>query len=947
MVTPILEHIASPRLPKPPEPFRFPLLAMTAPVIAAMAIWLITSSPFALVFAALGPVTAVASYADARLGARRTGMRETARFLADVERAHERIVAAHDSERSALVEEHPPVESILQGAGFDSHRWSANCHAPVMVRVGSGVIRSALKIHAQPDSTDQPERASVLFELNSAAAELGRAPVAVDARMGIGVVGPLPLATAIARSCVLQLAWRLSPATHWLGPAVEPWISLLPHSVGTLPALPADGWIVSVGELPTLDSSLGGSGAARFAFVAVAAHESQLPGGCAVVVSTGGDGTIILRHPDRSQRRTIRAEAISADEAAGAAEVAQFEAAREHLAADDGEGLPPVAPFSALVQAENAHGLACAVAIDSMGAQVLLDLVEDGPHAVVGGTTGSGKSELLIAWVLAMAAAHPPEVVNFLLIDFKGGSAFQTLAALPHTAGIITDLDEQQAARALSSLRAELHHREREIAAAGARSVDDLQTLPRLVIVIDEFAAVLADHPDLHVLFTDIAARGRSLGVHLILCTQRPAGVVRDSVLANADLRISLRVNNRADSSAVVATDVAAAIPASARGRGIIALAGSRPSLVQFAIAGESDAREVAARWPVVNPIRRPWREPLPARMEIALRTAPDPRRMIFGASDLPEEQRIGIAEWNPGEHGHLLALGVSGSGKTTFLETIAAASTRPLWMPRSAEAAWDLMERLHQDPAAAPATTLVIDDLDSLLSKLPLEHRVVFTEWLYALLRDGPSQQIFVALSAQRITSDLQQLAPLAPARLMLAHATRQDFVVAGAEGNHFIPNLPPGAGIWRSHRVQAWIGAPSRPSDETVGVHIVEAGRPVAIVSTRVAAVLPRLASRVVIDLATAGPDLKEALALAGNSVSGAGPVILGDTDDWQARWGAITALRQVADILFDGCSLTDYRVLTRSRELPPPLGAASRELPLYWRLNPDGTSSRVRLP
>lgn len=947
MVTPVLEHIASPRLPKQPEPFRFPLLAMTAPVIAAVAIWLITGSPFALVFAALGPVTAIASYADARLGARRTARREAARFLVDVERARARIIVAHDSERSTLVEQHPPAASILQRAGFDSHRWRANGQVPVLVRVGSGVIRSALKIQADPDSSDQPACARALFDLNSAAAELGGAPVAVDARMGIGVVGPLPFATAIARSCVLQLAWLLSPATHWLGPTVEPWMSVLPHSAGTLPALPTNGWIVSVGELPTLDSSLGDSGAARFAFVAVAAHESQLPAGCAVVISTGGDGTVILQHPDRSRRRPIRAEALSADEAAGAAEVAQFEAARERLTADDGGGLPPVVPFSELVQPENAHGLACAVAIDSTGVQVLLDLVGDGPHAVVGGTTGSGKSELLIAWVLAMAAAHSPEVVNFLLVDFKGGSAFQALAALPHTAGIITDLDEQQAARALSSLRAELHHREREIAAAGARNVEGIQTLPRLVIVIDEFAAMLVDHPDLHVLFADIAARGRSLGVHLILCTQRPAGVVRDSVLANADLRISLRVNNRADSSAVVGTDAAAAIPAAARGRGIIAPAGSGSALVQFAIASELDIGAVAARWPVVTSIRRPWREPLPAQVDIVRSTDLDPSRMIFGASDLPEEQRIGVAEWRPAEHGHLLALGVGGSGKTTFLETIAAVSPRPVWMPRSAEAAWDLMERLHHDLAGGHATTLVIDDLDSLFSRLPLEHRAVFAEWLYALLRDGPGQQICVAMSAQRITSDLQQLAQLAPARLMLAHATRQDFVVAGGEIGQFIPKLPPGGGIWRAHRVQVGVGGPSRPLDTAAGVHVVEAGRPVAIVTTRVAAVLPRLTSRVVIDLAAAGPDLKEALAFAGNSASGAGPVLLGDTDDWQARWGAIAALRQVADILFDGCSLTDYRVLTRSRELPPPLGAASRELPLYWRLNPDGTSSRASLP
>src|SRR5690606_38751968 len=146
---------------------------------------------------------------------------------------------------------------------------------------------------------------------------------------------------------------------------------------------------------------------------------------------------------------------------------------------------------------------------------------------------------------------------------------------LPHVVGIVTDLDEVAAARALRSLRAELRHRESLLAERGARSIEELAdgvpALARLVIVVDEFAALTAGFPELHEVFADLAARGRSLGVHLVLCTQRPAGSVRDSVLANCTLRISLRVNNRADSIAVVGEPGAAALPRHPVGRAIIA----------------------------------------------------------------------------------------------------------------------------------------------------------------------------------------------------------------------------------------------------------------------------------------------------------------------------------------------------------------------------------------
>ena len=184
--------------------------------------------------------------------------------------------------------------------------------------------------------------------------------------------------------------------------------------------------------------------------------------------------------------------------------------------------------------------------------------------------------------------------MTFLLVDFKGGAAFAPLAGLPHVLGTVSDLDARRSARAIESLRAELQRRERVLAACGARSIDELEAqrgvasgtrLARLVIVVDEFAAVVSGQPELHELFADISGRGRSLGLHLILCTQRPSGVVRDAVLANVTLRISLRVTDRGDSLAMLGSDAATRLAPAARGRALIADGSGEIREVQLALA--------------------------------------------------------------------------------------------------------------------------------------------------------------------------------------------------------------------------------------------------------------------------------------------------------------------------------------------------------------------------
>src|SRR5690606_32789040 len=178
--------------------------------------------------------------------------------------------------------------------------------------------------------------------------------------------------------------------------------------------------------------------------------------------------------------------------------------------------------------------------------------------------------------------------MTFVLVDYKGGAAFKDCANLLHTSGMVTDLDGHLTTRALVSLGAELRRREHLLARAGAKDIEDYlaakqhgdEPMPRLLIVIDEFAALVAELPDFVTGLVDIARRGRSLGVHLILATQRPAGVVSAEIKSNTNLRIALRVTDRNDSQDVIESGEAAEIAASLPGRAYARLGHS--SLVAF-----------------------------------------------------------------------------------------------------------------------------------------------------------------------------------------------------------------------------------------------------------------------------------------------------------------------------------------------------------------------------
>ncbi|QNE37227.1 type VII secretion protein EssC [Leifsonia shinshuensis] len=207
-----------------------------------------------------------------------------------------------------------------------------------------------------------------------------------------------------------------------------------------------------------------------------------------------------------------------------------------------------------------------------------------GPHALVGGTTGSGKSEFLTTYLIGLAINFSPEDVGMLIIDWKGGGIANTLDRLPHFMGAITNLDGAGTARALASIKAELDKRQREFAVYGVNSINAYMTLykqrhdpkpevkyptkplPHLVLVSDEFAELKANVPEFLDELTSVARIGRSLGVHLILATQKPSGVVNDQIEANSTSKIALKMAGEQDSNELLKTTDAAHITNPGRG---------------------------------------------------------------------------------------------------------------------------------------------------------------------------------------------------------------------------------------------------------------------------------------------------------------------------------------------------------------------------------------------
>ncbi|MGO4421891.1 FtsK/SpoIIIE domain-containing protein, partial [Streptomyces sp. MCAF7] len=246
--------------------------------------------------------------------------------------------------------------------------------------------------------------------------------------------------------------------------------------------------------------------------------------------------------------------------------------------------------------------------------------------------------------VASLAAVNRPDEMTFVLIDYKGGSAFKDCVRLPHVLGMVTDLDSHLVERALASLTAELVRRERALAEAGAKDHAEyramrrrdpaLPPLPRLLLVIDEFATLARDVQEFIPGLVGIAQRGRSLGLHLLLATQRPAGVITADIRANTNLRIALRVTDAMDSQDVLEVNDAVTISGATPGRAL-ARTGHRSVLpFQTAFVGAPRLDEAPGPAPAEAPEATVWAAEL--TWSLLGRTAVEPGPAHEAEDELP-----------------------------------------------------------------------------------------------------------------------------------------------------------------------------------------------------------------------------------------------------------------------------------------------------------------------
>lgn len=357
-----------------------------------------------------------------------------------------------------------------------------------------------------------------------------------------------------------------------------------------------------------------------------------------------------------------------------------------------------------------------------------------GPHGLVAGTTGSGKSELIQSYILSLAVNFHPHEVGFLLIDYKGGGMADLFQGLPHHLGTITNLDGGESVRALVSVKAELSRRQSIFRSCGVNHINDYMKLfrerkakepiPHLFMICDEFAELRKEQPDFMKELISAARIGRSLGVHLILATQRPAGVIDEQIWSNSKFKICLRVQSAEDSKEVLKTADAAgiAIP----GRAYLQVGNNeRYELFQAALcsaaykkgqestgdgriyvlndlgqgelvnrdlsAGDEETVSEKTQLEAViehisevyeketgAEVKKPWLPPLKKMLVSPYADRNEALKELclsicIGVIDIPEKQEQRALTHNFMSGGNLLLVASSGFGKTSFLTTILA----------------------------------------------------------------------------------------------------------------------------------------------------------------------------------------------------------------------------------------------------------------------------------
>jgi S-DNA-T family DNA segregation ATPase FtsK/SpoIIIE len=532
--------------------------------------------------------------------------------------------------------------------------------------------------------------------------------------------------------------------------------------------------------------------------------------------------------------------------------------------------------------------------------------------------TGSGKTEFLKSWLVALAASYSPDELSFLVIDFKGGAGFNQLRGLAHVVGVVTDLNHAEAHRAMASLRAEVHYRERALAQFGVGDISALSEeipLGRLIVIVDEYRAVLDAFPEMMDTFVDLAARGRSLGIHLVLSSQRVGGALGDALLANCALRVGFRVSQKQDSHALLGNDVAYALP-HIPGRAVLTGTGLEQREFQAARLTEQDVDVVEAKteqWQQHNlewSPRSPWLPPLAK----VIYSDEMPERIEgvawLGMADIPEHQVQTWAHYSPGNDGNLLIAGPTRSGISTACHLIAQQFGAAVIA--DAEQAWDVIVG-----ADAPREgVLVLDDLDAILDDFDLEHREEFLLCLTRLVRHAPQAGGAVVLGCREQVRGVTGLLALFPALLTLLKSSQ------------------PGRAQWDGHEVQLVKAESQEVQDFATPRLSFQEDCSYLVVTHRkrelLRAVSPELSGRV--------SDIGSELSVTTQREHA---IIVGTPDEWLTRSALLNSLKQAAVLVLDGCTSSELRGLRLRSGIFPHAGYGKTLV-----IEPDGSTTRVIL-
>ncbi|MFF3334054.1 FtsK/SpoIIIE domain-containing protein [Streptomyces sp. NPDC002888] len=655
----ILPHLAPERfrLPAPPEaPGRrpIPLIMAFAPMVMGIAMVLFWNSYYYLVFMLVSPLIMAANHFSGRRQARKD-YEEKCRVYRLRRGSLEEDVRYRVAKEQRLRTESAPDPALagLWAVGPGHRLWERRHGDPdhLALRIGTAEQLSLLGID---DSAREENHTSVHWTIPGAPVSVDLEHCSV-----VGLAGETGPVQALARWMTAQAAVLHTPRdlrivilTDKTSQESWEWACWLPHSRDGLPGS-RGGAVTLIGndpetvanrvaelvstlrtrqratestmskallsepdvlvvmdgarrlrDVPGVVSILKEGPAVRIFPLCLDHEERLLPEECTAVVRYE-DQRLTLRRTGQPDVPDIRPDLV---EPAWCERLARGIAPIHDVTPDASEGLPDSVGLLDLLGLPEPSGRTIAARWTERPSSTSLligagydgpaafDLVKDGPHGLVAGTTGSGKSELLQTFVASLSAVNRPDELTFVLVDYKGGSAFKDCVKLPHTLGMVTDLDSHLVQRALTSLSAELRRREHILAAAGAKDLPEYQGMrrrtpelapvPRLVLVIDEFATLYREIPDFIPGLVSIAQRGRSLGIHLILATQRPAGVVSADIRANTNLRIALRVTDTAESQDVIDTKDAVSISANTPGRALARLGHGTVVPFQTAYAG-------------------------------------------------------------------------------------------------------------------------------------------------------------------------------------------------------------------------------------------------------------------------------------------------------------------------------------------------------------------------